>query len=224
MSIERRQHGIAARLATCVWPDLDAELRRLTLENTSDAERRIEVTAYAPLVLNQAPAHAADPAFSKLFVQTEHLIERRALLARRRPRGTGEHPPLMALLWPDGGAYALETDRARFLGRNRTGVRAAAFDATALSGTVGSVLDPAFAVRETIVLPAKGAARPCSRPRRNATVAGVGRCLRLVSAPRYCRGRECGRSPARGGGGLARRPPHRCRSRGAALRTGAPGA
>ena len=157
VTLERRTAALTARLAVSVLPDLDAELRRLTLQNPGAAPRRIEVTVYAPLVLNQAPAHAAHPAFSKLFVETEHLADHRALVARRRPRGAGEQPPLMALAWPDGGAYSVETDRARFLGRNREASRPAALDAEgALSGTVGSVLDPAFAVREVITVPPGG--------------------------------------------------------------------
>ena len=160
VTIERRQQQVTASLAVCVWPDLDAELRRLTVHNTARTERRIEVTVFAPLVLNQASAHAAHPAFSKLFVQTEHLAERRALLARRRPRGAGEHPPLMAFAWPDGGRYSVETDRARFLGRNRGEARPVAMDAAGdLSATVGSVLDPAFALREVIVVPAGATVR-----------------------------------------------------------------
>src|SRR5690606_4738441 len=34
--ITRRQHGVEARLAVCVLPDADAELRRLTLRNVGD--------------------------------------------------------------------------------------------------------------------------------------------------------------------------------------------
>ncbi|MBX3027756.1 glycosyl transferase [bacterium] len=154
VAIERRQHAVTAALTTCVWPDLDGELRRLVLRNDSPRARRLAVTVYAPLVLNQASAHAAHPAFSKLFVETEHLAERRLLLARRRPRAAGEHPPLMGLSWPDGGAYSVETDRARFLGRNRSAAAPlAGASGAALSGTVGSVLDPAFALREVVVLP-----------------------------------------------------------------------
>lgn len=153
VTLTREQHGLAASLAVSVWADLDGELRRLTLRNTSDRTRRIAVTVYAPIVLNQSAAHAAHPAFSKLFVETEHVAERRALIARRRPRGAGEHPPLMALSWPDGEAYSVETDRARFLGRNRVAATAlAAAHGDRLSDTVGSVLDPAFAVREVLVL------------------------------------------------------------------------
>ena len=151
VTIERRQGQIAAGMAVCVFADADVELRRLTLTNHGSAPRRLELTAYAPLVLNQLPAHAAHPAFSKLFVETEHLADRRALLARRRARSAAERPPAMGLAWPDGGAYTIETDRARFLGRNRNAARPAAGEA-ALSGTVGSVLDPAFAVREVIEL------------------------------------------------------------------------
>jgi cellobiose phosphorylase len=70
----RRERELDASLAVCVFPDLDAELRRLTIRNTSGRPRRLEVTWYTPLVLNALPAHAAHPAFSKLFVETEFLI------------------------------------------------------------------------------------------------------------------------------------------------------
>jgi cyclic beta-1,2-glucan synthetase len=213
VTIARLQHGIEASQTTCVWPDLDAELRRLVLRNTSDRPRRIAVTAYAPLVLNQAAAHAAHPAFSKLFVETEHLAERRALLARRRPRGAGEHPPLMALSWPDGGAYSVETDRARFLGRNRdAAVAGAAAHGAALSGTVGSVLDPAFAVREVLVLPPGGAAQRdlvlAAAADREALLAVLGAAAaparrdgaaRAAAAAEGARCRELGLTAANGG-------------------------
>ncbi|MEO8604075.1 MAG: glycosyl transferase [bacterium] len=69
----RREGDLDAALAVCVLPDHDAELRRLTIRNASGRRRRLEVTWYSPLVLNGAAAHAAHPAFSKLFVETERI-------------------------------------------------------------------------------------------------------------------------------------------------------
>ncbi|MGH7789528.1 MAG: GH36-type glycosyl hydrolase domain-containing protein, partial [Candidatus Binatia bacterium] len=157
VTIERRQHGIESRLEVAVAADADVEVRRLTLHNDSGRARRIEVTSALEVVLNQSAAHAAHPAFSKLFVQTELDTALGALLARRRARSAGEHPPWMgqALLGP--GALQCETDRARFRGRNRTPADPQGLHA-ALSGTVGSVLDPLFGMRRTVELPAGGSA------------------------------------------------------------------
>jgi cyclic beta-1,2-glucan synthetase len=147
LRIERRMHGIASSLEVCVGAD-DVELRRLTLRNASDRPRRIEVTTYSEIILTTAAAFAAHPAFAKLFVQTELADD--VVVARRRPRSAGERPPGMAQALYGPGTLEVETDRARFVGRNRSLAAPAAFDKSqALSGTLGSVLDPIFALRRS---------------------------------------------------------------------------
>jgi cyclic beta-1,2-glucan synthetase len=100
--------------------------------------------------------NTAHPAFSKLFVQTEFVADVGALLATRRPRASGE-----ARVWAahvavvEGevvGGVQYETDRARFLGRGRT-IRTpvSVLDARPLSNTVGTVLDPIFRDRKSVV-------------------------------------------------------------------------
>jgi len=151
--IERLRAGIDTCMNVCVAPDDDVEIRRLTLHNVSDHPRRIELTSYTEVVLNYAAAHAAHPAFSKLFVQTEHVRDAGVLLARRRPRSEQEQHPWMmhALIGP--GALHVETDRARFLGRGRTLARPLALTSSApLSGTNGNVLDPVFSLRRVLRL------------------------------------------------------------------------
>jgi len=151
--LRRRQHGIEAAWTLCVLPDGDAELRRLVLRNDSPRPRRLALTAALSVVLNGAAAHAAHPAFSKLFVETEWLPPQQALLARRRPRSTGERPPLMAMAAPDAERVSWETDRAVFEGRNRGGATPLGVERDAdLGGGVGSVLDPVMALREALTL------------------------------------------------------------------------
>ncbi|MGD9765542.1 MAG: glycosyl transferase [Candidatus Binatia bacterium] len=152
---------LAAIAAVCVPPDCDVELRRLTLHNRSARARQVQLTAYAPIVLNQPAAHAAHPAFSKLFVETEWNAERGALLARRRPRSASEQPPAMAAALLGARGVSWETNRALFLGRNRLGAQPRGCEPGAdLSGAVGSVLDPAFVLRENIALgPGESATR-----------------------------------------------------------------
>ena len=179
ISFAREDDEIRATLDVTVAPGFDAELRMLTLENTSDRVRRVEITTYLEVVLDRPEAEAAHPAFSKLFVQTEWDPERRALVARRRPRSSEDEPVwlLHLLLDGDGGAEGVEatpelsweTDRMRFLGRGRTPARPRAMDAgAALSGTTGNVLDPVFSLRRIIELVPHGKASLVA-------VVGVGR-------------------------------------------------
>ena len=119
--------------------------------------RTIELTSYAEVVIAPLTADLAHPAFSNLFVQTEILADRNAILCTRRPRAPGERPPwLFHLLTAQGtpaGEASYETDRARFIGRGRTVARPAAFDgAGPLSNSAGSVLDPIVAIRQGVVI------------------------------------------------------------------------
>jgi hypothetical protein len=106
------------------------------------------------LCLNARRADQAHPAFAKLFLETEFEPRYGALLARRRPRSTDEHP-----VWAihtsagsiSGAEIEYETDRRRFLGRGRTPANPAALDSgSRLSETTGAVLDPIFSLRRRI--------------------------------------------------------------------------
>jgi cyclic beta-1,2-glucan synthetase len=134
-------------------------VRRVTLTNLSRT-RRIEVTSYAEVVLAPLNADLAHPPFSNLFVQTEILPERQAIVCTRRRRTPGEAVPWMFHLLAAPGARAdapsYETDRARFIGRGRSTANPLALDSRdgrpALSNTDGSVLDPVVAIRRNLTL------------------------------------------------------------------------
>lgn len=140
----------------------DAEARRITLTNTGRHAREIDITSYAELVLAPAAQDLAHPAFSKLFVVTDHLPELDAIIATRRSRSP-EDPKVWAahMAVVEGSETAkpqIETDRARFIGRGRDIGHAAMLQAS-LSGTIGTVLDPVFAMRRRVLVPAGGMAR-----------------------------------------------------------------
>jgi cyclic beta-1,2-glucan synthetase len=146
---------IEVQTAICVSGEHDVELRRIRLVNRSSQARSIELTSYAEVVLAHPAADAAHPTFSNLFVQTEFEPIEKALLCRRRPRSEGENPPLLlhAMTSPDVGNVSYETDRARFVGRNRTSLRPVAMEkGSALSLTTGSVLDPIVSLRRSFAL------------------------------------------------------------------------
>ena len=119
----RRDGSLTTTLDVLVSAEDDAEVRRVSITNSGGRTREIEITSYAELVLAPQSADIAHPAFSKLFVETEYLVDVGAILATRRRRAPSE-PEIWAahLSVVDGeavGAAEFETDRARFLGRGR---------------------------------------------------------------------------------------------------------
>ena len=156
---------LTTMLEILVSAESDAEVRRVSVSNTGSEAREIDITSYAELALAKPADDIAHPAFAKLFVETEYLPESRAILATRRRRTQAE-PEVWAahLAVIEGsaanGAIEVETDRARFLGRGRGVRNPASMDQDhVLSGTVGTVLDAAFALRCRVRIPPGGMAR-----------------------------------------------------------------
>ncbi len=151
----RRDGTLTTTMTVTVSAESDAEVRRVSISNTGSRARTIELTSYAEIVLAPPAADTAHPAFSKLFVQTEYVPSIGALLATRRRRSPTE-PEIWAahLAVTEGDAIGdleFETDRARFLGRDRELRSAIAVaEARPLSGTTGTVLDPIFSLRRRI--------------------------------------------------------------------------
>ena len=140
-----------------VSPEDDVELRRVHIINRSRHRREIDVTSYAEVVIATPAADALHPAFSNLFVQTQILRERQAVLSTRRPRSLSEQAPWMLHLMvahdAEVGEVSYETDRLRFIGRGRSTVDPAAMSSSAaLSDSDGSVLDPIVAIRCSLTL------------------------------------------------------------------------
>jgi cellobiose phosphorylase len=153
----RRDHDFDTHTEIVVSPEDDIELRRIRIINRSWRRRAIDVTSYAEVVLASPAADALHPAFGNLFVQTEILPQRQAILCTRRPRSLEEPAPwmfhLMAVHGADSGEVSCETDRMRFIGRGNTVADPQAMRGPpALSGSQGSVLDPIVAIRHRITL------------------------------------------------------------------------
>jgi len=159
-----RDGSLTTTMDVLVSGEDDSEVRRICLTNNGRRPREIELTSYAEVVLATPAADNAHPAFSKMFVQTEHLAEFDALVATRRPRSHDEPRVWAAHFAVVEGKIAAdpqyETDRARFLGRGRTVADAAALkDGLPLSNTVGTVLDPIFSLRQRVIVPPGKVAR-----------------------------------------------------------------
>ena len=133
----------------------DAEIRRVTLVNTSRKESRLELTSYLELALAPHRTDRAHPAFNKLFVETEWLPQCHALIAHRRLRAPDDRPVwtghLMVAATSFDGPIEFETDRAQFIGRDRSLERPVALFRS-LTNSVGTVLDPVFSLRRRVTI------------------------------------------------------------------------
>ena len=151
----RRDGLLVTSLQVLVSAEDDAEVRRVTVSNLGDRPREVEVTSYAELVLAPQASDVAHPAFSKLFIETEHLASLGAIVATRRQRAPTE-PQIWAayLAVVDGeavGKREFETDRMRFLGRGGSArIASAVMSGRPLSGATGAVLDAIFALRRRV--------------------------------------------------------------------------
>jgi cyclic beta-1,2-glucan synthetase len=151
----RVDSGISTRMEVVVSAEDNAEVRRISLTNTSSRTREIELTSYAEVVLATPNADASHQAFSNLFIETEFFAGENAILAHRRQRSSEDRPIWgVHVVVAEGelvGAVQYETDRGRFLGRGRTASNPiAVMEDRPLSNTTGAVLDPVFSLRRRV--------------------------------------------------------------------------
>ncbi|MTH76966.1 GH36-type glycosyl hydrolase domain-containing protein [Paracoccus aestuariivivens] len=113
--------GIYCETEVILSDDLDARGTRVKLRNLGDQPRRIELTSFGEIVLDDNEADRAHTAFSRMFVATEAQPEQSRVFARRNKRNP--HDPDRHLLHMSSGAgigTTASTDRRSFVGRGRT--------------------------------------------------------------------------------------------------------
>lgn len=151
----RKDYQIETTTEIVVSPKENAEIRLITLANLSSKVRQLEITSYSELALAPHAADRSHPCFNKMFIETEAIPKLSGIVAFRRLRSPDDMPiwaaHVAAINQPTEGELEYETDRMRFIGRGNTVQHPAALD-TALSKTVGTVLDPIFSLRYKIKL------------------------------------------------------------------------
>lgn len=146
----RRDHGIEIRMEACVAAGDDIEIRRLVIANESSRPRTLRLTSYAEVVLAPPLEDERHPAFSKLFVEAEHIPHLGGILHSRRPRSPHETPPVM-LHFALNGEGPIEgarfgSDRRAFIGRGNDARNPAGARAD-LDNSEGCTLDPIAALQ-----------------------------------------------------------------------------
>jgi len=183
VELTQRRDGIFHRLEIAVAPSDDVEIRSLTLINESERPRRLRVFSYGEVALAAPADDERHPAFSKLFVTSEHIEGVNGLLFERRAREPNEEMPLLLhRLTCHGRAVKpgrFETDRARFLGRGGS-IRDPQGIASGLSSTVGATLDPVMVIEARVDLAARASERLAF-----VTIAAASRASLIEIAERY---------------------------------------
>lgn len=153
----KRSSNITVHTEIIVSAEDNIELRRMTISNTGSEIRNFDCTSYLEPVFSRPQDDFAHLSFNKLFLETEYIHSRRALLIKRRKRfhedkeRWGIHSVVT-----DGNEYSptqYETDRLRFIGRNRSySDPLVIMENLALSNTTGTVLDPILSLRKCLTL------------------------------------------------------------------------
>jgi cyclic beta-1,2-glucan synthetase len=157
VEFKRRDGNIETKTEVVVSPQDNLEIRQIVLTNKGFETASLEVTSYFEPVIDTYEADASHPAFSKLFISTEYLEEKKILLATRRPRlEESERKYVFHTVAVKGrlvGEIEHETDRNLFIGRDGT-LRYPKILQTELplSNAAGSELDSIMSLRVNILL------------------------------------------------------------------------
>lgn len=151
---ERTQEDVLSNLEVWVASDSDVEVRRLSLTNSSEATKELEITSYIEFGLAPHTAQVSHPSFNRLFIDTEAIAEDDAILAWRRHRSNDEQPVYVAHLLVNlsdpAKRASLQTDRMTFLGRDSDLSRPKGLLSDI--GPITPTVDPIAAIRQNISL------------------------------------------------------------------------
>lgn len=158
--------GLQVRTTVLISPEDDTELRNITLHNTGEETRTLELVSYFEPVLSNPKADEAHPAFANLFVESRWEPAWRALLMTRKPRLHGDPVVAAVHFLASVDAHVLSvgwmSDRRAFIGRNRS-LASPALDAQPLAadGTPVHGLDPIACLRVRLSIAPGATARLC---------------------------------------------------------------
>ncbi|MGI6776887.1 MAG: GH36-type glycosyl hydrolase domain-containing protein [Acetivibrionales bacterium] len=154
----RKDGNIETKTEVVVSAQDSIEIRRITLYNRGSEPASLEVTSYFEPVIDTYESDLAHPAFSKLFVATEYLEDKRIMLATRRPREEDQKGKYVfstvIVRGRTTGEVEYETDRYKFIGwRNTLRNPQALQTDLPMSNTSGNVLDPVMSMRVKVSVP-----------------------------------------------------------------------
>jgi cellobiose phosphorylase len=152
VEIKRRDGAISTLTEVTVSPVDPIEIRRVTLTNHGTRTAHLELTSYLEVVADDPMADMSHPAYSKLFVETQFMVERSLIIARRRPKSDDERIGyVMHMVRTEADLSSpvrYETSRQDFIGRGgSTASPEALMPGNNLIGKGGSPTDPIMSLQ-----------------------------------------------------------------------------
>lgn len=152
----RRDNSISTKTEIAVCKNHHAEIRKVTLKNEGDFEKRLELTSYTEPILSDNMDDISHKVFNSMFISTEFDENTKSLIAKRKGRGDSainNYMVVRMLIEEPQVEYSYETERSVFIGRNKTITQAQALN-TNLTNYSGDNIDPVLALRNQIIIPA----------------------------------------------------------------------
>ena len=165
VQLDARWFELRTRCTVWVSPEDDVELRRIELYNDSSQTVQLELMSMFEVSLAEARADETHPAFSNVFVCADWDAHEQALYLARKPRlvtEAGLHAVhFIAHADEHVSDVRVQTDRARWLGRNRDAAHPLArYDAPTAGDAArrATGLDPLASLSMQLTVPAHGVA------------------------------------------------------------------
>ncbi len=148
-----RQDGdIGTKTEIIVTKEHNAEIRKITFKNNSSESKNLELTTYTEPIVIKNIDDITHRTFKSLFIATEYDAENDSVIAYRRESSTKTNRYFVNRLLIEGSENKtnFETERDKFIGRNRNIDNPKALEEKVLSNHVGTNIDPVIALRNTV--------------------------------------------------------------------------
>jgi len=152
----RRDGDISTKTEIVVCKSHHAEIRKVSFKNESNEDKVLELTTYTEPILSENMDDVSHKVFNNMFIHTEYDKETGSLIAKRKNRGDSNvnNYMLTRMILPEAlDDFSYETERERFIGRNKNLPNATALNEK-LSNYAGDNLDPVLSLRNRITVPA----------------------------------------------------------------------
>ena len=146
----RQDEDITTTTEIIVTKKHNAEIRKYTFVNKGNKVKNLELTSYLEAIIEPNPDDIGHRAFKNLFVSSKYDIETNSLIMCRH-NNIEDKSYLVNRLIVDKQKSTFETERANFVGRNRT-VENPIILNNKLSNEDGTNIDPVMSLRNTITV------------------------------------------------------------------------
>lgn len=147
----RLDNQVSTQTEVIVMKDQSAEIRKVTFKNNSDTVKKLELTTYTEVILEENIDDIIHRTFKNLFVSSKYDIENDSLILCRRNNSKNTSDYMFGKLLVENSQYqnSYETEREHFIGRGHNLYDAIALNKN-LSNETGSNIDPILSIRTVI--------------------------------------------------------------------------